>query len=36
MKSDSMKKLPGKGFQRPRPPLIRMDEEVKTNEKNLF
>jgi 3-polyprenyl-4-hydroxybenzoate decarboxylase len=29
MKFDATKKLPGGGFKRPRPPLIKMDETVR-------
>jgi 4-hydroxy-3-polyprenylbenzoate decarboxylase len=33
---DATKKLPGEGFKRPWPPLIRMDEAVKTKVEKLF
>ena len=33
---DATKKLPGEGFKRPWPPLIAMDDAVKTKIKNLF
>jgi 4-hydroxy-3-polyprenylbenzoate decarboxylase len=33
---DATKKLPGEGFKRPLPPLIRMDESVRTRINSLF
>jgi 4-hydroxy-3-polyprenylbenzoate decarboxylase len=33
---DATKKLPGEGFKRPWPPLIRMDENVRKKIKALF
>jgi len=33
---DATKKLPGEGFQRPWPPLIKMDSAVKANAETLF
>ena len=33
---DATKKLPGEGFKRPWPPLIKMDETVKVKVKQLF
>jgi 4-hydroxy-3-polyprenylbenzoate decarboxylase len=33
---DATKKLPGEGFKRPRPPLIKMDERVKAKVDKLF
>ncbi len=33
---DTTKKLPGKGFKRPWPPLINMDEAVKAKVERLF
>jgi len=33
---DAAKKLPGEGFKRPWPPLIKMDEAVKANVEKLF
>jgi 4-hydroxy-3-polyprenylbenzoate decarboxylase len=33
---DTTKKLPGKGFKRPWPPLIKMDEAVKAEVEKLF
>ncbi len=33
---DATKKLPGEGFKRPWPPLIKMDEAVKTKVKKLM
>ncbi len=33
---DATKKLPGEGFKRPWPPLIRMDETVKTKVEKAF
>ena len=33
---DAAKKLPGEGFKRPWPPLIRMDEAVKAKVEKLF
>ena len=33
---DATKKLPGEGFKRPWPPLIKMDEAVKSKVENLF
>ena len=36
MKFDATKKLPGEGFKRAWPPLIKMDEAVKTRVGKLF
>ena len=33
---DATKKLPGEGFKRPWPPLIKMDEAVKAKVEKLF
>ena len=33
---DATKKLPGEGFKRPWPPLIKMDAEVKAKVEKLF
>ena len=33
---DATKKLPGEGFKRPWPPLIKMDESVKAKVEKLF
>ena len=33
---EAMKKLPSEGFKRPWPPLIKMDEAVKTKVEKLF
>jgi 4-hydroxy-3-polyprenylbenzoate decarboxylase len=33
---DATKKIPGEGFKRPWPPLIKMDESVKAKVKKLF
>ncbi len=33
---DATKKIPGEGFKRPRPPLIRMDESVRKKIDALF
>ncbi|MGD1087452.1 MAG: hypothetical protein ABR955_01825 [Verrucomicrobiota bacterium] len=33
---DATKKLPGEGFKRPWPPLIKMDESVKAKVEQLF
>jgi 4-hydroxy-3-polyprenylbenzoate decarboxylase len=33
---DATKKLPGEGFKRPWPPLIKMDESVKAKMEKLF
>jgi len=34
--TDATKKIPGEGFKRPWPPLVRMDEAVKAKVKQLF
>ena len=34
--TDATKKLPGEGFKRPWPPLIKMDETVKAKVETLF
>jgi 4-hydroxy-3-polyprenylbenzoate decarboxylase len=33
---DAVKKIPGEGFKRPWPPLIRLDENVKEKVEDLF
>jgi 4-hydroxy-3-polyprenylbenzoate decarboxylase len=36
MRNDATKKLPGEGFKRPWPPLIKMDASVKAKVEKLF
>ena len=36
MKADATKKIPGEGFKRVWPPLIKMDEAVKAKVEKLF
>jgi 4-hydroxy-3-polyprenylbenzoate decarboxylase len=36
MKTDATKKIPGEGFKRAWPPLIKMDEAVKAKVEKLF
>jgi 4-hydroxy-3-polyprenylbenzoate decarboxylase len=36
MKTDATKKLPGEGFKRAWPPLIKMDEAVKAKVENIL
>ena len=36
MKTDATKKIPGEGFKRAWPPLIKMDEAVKERVEKLF